>query len=163
MTPSREELIVALEQTPPALVGLTSWLSEQALDFRPGHDAWSIREILAHLVDDEMYVMRTRLERFVAEEQPLLAPHDEKQWYANRNTSRDQIAELLGDFALQRAASVGIMKMLRESDWQRRGEQPEYGIFSAEEWLTKWVAHDQTHLRQIEDNVQEYQNQYPVG
>jgi hypothetical protein len=161
MTSPRIEQIAALEQTPPTLVSLTSSLSERALDFRPVADAWSIREILAHLVDDEMYVMRTRLERIIAEEQPLLAPHDEKQWYASRNTSRDPIAELLDDFALQRAASLGIIKMLRESDWQRRGEQPEYGVFSAQEWLTHWVAHDQTHLRQIESTLQEYRDQYP--
>jgi len=161
MTSSRTQLVAALEQTTPALVGLTSSLSEQALDFRPVSDAWSIREILAHLVDDEMYVMRTRLERIIAEEKPLLAPHDEKQWYASRNTSRDQIAELLDDFALQRAASLGIIKMLRESDWQRCGQQPEYGIFSAQEWLTNWVAHDQTHLQQIESNLLGYRVQHP--
>ncbi|MDQ2907342.1 MAG: DinB family protein [Chloroflexota bacterium] len=157
MTPSRAQLIATLQQTHPTLLRLTSTLSDRALDFRPATGDWSIREILAHLVDDEMYVMRTRLERMVKEDHPSLAPHDEKRWYASRNTTRDHVTELLSDFDLQRAASLGIITMLRESDWAREGYQPEYGVFTAEEWLTQWVAHDSTHLRQIESIVEAYQ------
>jgi hypothetical protein len=159
MIPSRAQLIVTLQQTHPTLLRLTSSLSDRVLDFRPATSDWSIREILAHLVDDEMYVMRTRLERIIKEDHPSLAPHDEKVWYASRNTTRDRISELLSDFAQQRAASLGIITMLRESDWAREGHQPEYGHFSAEEWLARWVAHDTTHLRQIESTLEAYQAQ----
>ena len=156
MTTSRVELISALEQTHTNLMRMTSSLPDFALDFRATPGEWSSREILAHLVDDEMYVMRTRLERILKEDRPSLAPHDEKHWYANRNTTRDALDELLSDFAVQRAASLGIIKMLREEDWVRQGYQPEYGLFSAQEWLTRWVAHDTTHLRQIQSNLKTY-------
>ncbi len=159
MAPSRAQLIATLQQTHPTLLRLASSLSDRALDFRPATSDWSIREILAHLVDDEMYVMRTRLERMIKEDRPSLAPHDEKGWHANRNTTRDRVSELLSDFDLQRAASLGIITMLRESDWAREGHQPEYGFFTAEEWLTHWVAHDTTHLRQIESTLEAYQTQ----
>ncbi len=138
---------------------MTSSLSDRALDFRTASSDWSIREILAHLVDDEMYVMWTRLERMIREDRPFLAPHDEKGWYASRNTTRDHVTELLSDFGLQRAASLGIITMLRESDWAREGHQPEYGFFTVEQWLTHWVAHDTTHLRQIESTLEAYQTQ----
>lgn len=157
MSSSRNELVAVLEQTYPALVKLTASLPSAALDFRLEPSEWTIREILAHLVDDEMYVMRTRLERIIKEERPDLAPHDEKKWYANRNTTRDEPDELLADLQLQRAASLGLMKMLRESDWARQGFQPEYGLFSAEEWLGRWAEHDMVHLRQIEGNLAAYQ------
>jgi uncharacterized damage-inducible protein DinB len=157
MTPSRAQLIATLEQTHPTLLRLTSSLSDLALDSRPAASDWSIREILAHLVDDEMYVMRTRLERIIEEDRPSLAPHDEKRWYASRNTSRDNVTELLRDFGQQRVASLGIITMLRESDWAREGYQPEYGFFTAEVWLTHWVAHDTAHIRQIEGNLEAYQ------
>ena len=159
MAHSRAQLIATLQQTPPTLRRLTSTLADRALDLRVAPDEWSIREILAHLVDDEIYVMRIRLERIVKEDRPSLAPHDEKAWYASRNTTRDQLADLLGDFDLQRAASLGVIAMLRESDWARTGRQPEYGDFTAEEWLTHWVTHDTTHLRQIESILEVYQTQ----
>lgn len=153
----RSQYIRHLQHTHSALVELTAGSSDPLLDFRPAPDAWSTREILAHLVDDEMYVMRTRLERMMKEERPELAPHDEARWYTGRNTSRDAIGELLFDFALQRAASLGIIMMLRDTDWQRTGYQPEYGVFTAEEWLTHWVEHDGVHLRQIAANRAAYE------
>ncbi len=156
MAITRAELIAALEQTGPALQRLTTGLPDDALDFHPGPGEWSIREILAHLVDDEMYVMRLRMERIIKEDHPHLAPHDEQRWYASRNTTRDQLSELLADFSLQRAASLGIIKMLREEDWARQGTQPEYGTFTAEGWLGSWVEHDTVHLRQIESNLEIY-------
>jgi hypothetical protein len=156
MTDTRDQLIKTLEQTEPTLLQLTSALADGALDFRAAPDDWSIREILAHLVDDEMYVMRTRLERIVKEDEPHLAPHDEKRWYANRNTTRDALDELLADFRLQRAASLGMIRMLRDSDWARTGHQPEYGTFTGEDWLGHWVAHDTTHIRQIESTLERY-------
>lgn len=157
MASTRAELIAALEYTEPELARLTAGLPDEALDFHTGPGEWSIREILAHLVDDEMYVMRLRLERIVKEDHPHLTPHDEQKWYASRNTTRDQLPELLADFGLQRAASLGIIKMLRESDWARQGNQPEYGIFTGEEWLGHWVEHDTVHLRQIESTLRAYQ------
>ena len=159
MASTRTQSIATIQQTPATLVQLTSPLADDALDFRPGPQEWSVREILAHLVDDEMYVMRLRLERIVKEDNPHLAPHDEQKWYANRNTTRDQLAELLLDFTVQRAASLGIIGMLRESDWAREGFQPEYGTFTAEGWLERWAEHDTTHLRQIEATLAAYQEQ----
>src|SRR6185437_6296286 len=149
MATTRAELITALEQTASELARFTAGSGNDALDFRAGPDEWTVREILAHLVDDEMYVMRLRLERIIKEDNPHLTPHDEQAWYASRNTTRDQLEDLLADFALQRAASLGIMKMLREEDWARQGYQPEYGAFTAEGWLSIWVEHDAVHLRQI--------------
>jgi hypothetical protein len=159
VTRARDHLISTLEQTYPTLVRLTATLGESALDFRPSPDAWSAREILAHLVDDEMYVMRTRVERVIKEDHPHLAPHDEKKWYPSRNTTRDSLSELLADFELQRRASLGMMHMLRDSDWAREGYQPEYGHLSAEGWLARWVDHDTVHLRQIEANLAAYAKQ----
>jgi hypothetical protein len=153
MQQSRAHLINELSQTTSALITLTNSLTDDILDCHPTPTDWNIREILAHFVDDEMYVMRTRMERMIKEERPDLAPHNEKKWYADRNKSRDRLSELLQDFQTQRAASLAMINMLRDKDWQREGFQPEYGHFTAEQWLVRWVEHDQVHLRQIESNV----------
>lgn len=150
MNETRQTSLKELENTYPLLQQLTQNLSPAQLDFRTDPDGWTIREILAHLVDDEMYVMRTRMERIIKEDEPHLAPHDEKKWFAHRNKTRDALDDLLADFQLQRAASLGMLHMLRDSDWQRTGYQPEYGRFTAEEWLSHWVEHDTVHIQQIE-------------
>ena len=150
MTSDRATRIVAMRQTHHTLTQLTSGVADAALDYRGDPEDWSVREILAHLVDDEAYVMRMRLERMLKEKRPDLAPYDQEAWYASRNTSRDALAQLLADFATQRAASLNILEMLRESDWAREGFQPEYGTLTVESWLDHWASHDATHLQQIE-------------
>jgi hypothetical protein len=57
------------------------------------------------------------------------------------------------------AASLGIVTMLRDSDWAREGYQPEDGAFTAEKWLENWVAHDTTHINQIERTLNVYADQ----
>ena len=156
---TRDDSLAVLAATESALRRLTGNLDDGALDFRPTPDAWTIREVLAHLVDDEAFIMRQRLARIVKEERPQLAPHDEKHWYAHRNTARDGRDELLADFQAQRAASLGVARLLRPADWQRVGFQPEYGEFTAEGWLERWADHDTVHLNQIEETLQSYQQQ----
>jgi hypothetical protein len=153
---SRRETIEKLEQTHAILTDLTVGLNNTVLDYLPAPDEWSIRDILAHYVDDEKFVMRTRLERIMKEENPTLPSHNEKQWYSNRNKSRDQLVELLADFAIQRAASLNIIYALSESDWLRTANHPEYGQFTAEAWLEIWLQHDLVHIEQIKTHLSHY-------
>lgn len=155
----RAQFLATLEQTPSVLERLTAHLTDAELDFHPSAEAWSTREILAHLVDDEAFIMRTRLERMVKEDHPSLASHDEKHWYEHRNTARDQISVLLHDFMVQRAASLNIFKMLREDDWARTAYHPEYEGLTAESWLDHWAKHDLVHIQQIEENLKSYRAQ----
>lgn len=111
---------------------------------------WSVRTIVAHLRDDEFMVMRLRLIRMVVEEQPTLAPFDEKAWAAKRWTGRDARQELLDDFSLQRETSMSILRRLQAEDWQRNGLQPELGTFDVRWWIQHWLEHDATHIAQIE-------------
>jgi hypothetical protein len=70
--------------------------------------------------------------------------------------SLSEVAELFSDFALLRATSLAMLHMLRESDWAWQGQQPEYGVFTAEEWLGHWVEHDIIHIKQINRTVEVY-------
>lgn len=153
MPTDRAALLQQITATSEYLKQLTGNLDDATLDFHPEPEAWNTREVLAHLVDDEMFIMRTRLERMIKEDHPTLAPHDEKHWYATRNTRRDQRDELLADFEQQRVASLGILTLLRESDWQRTAFHPEYGTFTVEGWLAIWAEHDRNHVEQIAQNI----------
>ncbi|QBD76446.1 DinB family protein [Ktedonosporobacter rubrisoli] len=152
-TNKRSQLLATFAQTPTTLTRLTASLEDKILDSRSAPDEWSIREILAHLVDDEMFVMRTRLERMIKEDSPHLVSNDEKRWYSQRNTARDGINELLQDFAIQRTASQNILTFLREEEWSREAYHPEIGQITVEALLTYWVEHDLVHIQQIEHNL----------
>jgi hypothetical protein len=150
MTMTHTQLLATLEQTVPILQRLTVDLGEEALNFRTGKDEWSIREILAHLVENERFIMIARVARMVKEEHPTLVPHDEKRWHSQRNTSRDTLNELLHDLAVQRAASLNTLAFLSEHDWSRTAYHPESGELTVQTWVEHWAEHDLAHIQQIE-------------
>ncbi len=143
------DLLDRLVATPRTLAHLVAEVSDARLDASAPRE-WPVRTILAHLRDDEYLVMRTRLERMLAERHPVFPDFDEKAWAAARNRSRDRKQQLLGDFALQRQASLNILEALEPADWVRTGRHEVYGEFSVASWVEHWAQHDAAHVAQVE-------------
>ena len=143
-------LIADVAATPSNLADLVRDTTDQRLD-NAATGEWPARTVLAHLRDDEFMVNRLRLERMLVEDEPDLAPFDEKAWAESRYKGRDARDELIDDFRTQREASIAILKRCQPNDWLRIGHQPEYGSFDIHWWLQHWLEHDQTHLAQVRD------------
>jgi hypothetical protein len=144
-----DDLIKQLAATPSTLAHLVVEASDEQLDYAAAGE-WSARTVLAHLRDDEILVMRMRCERMLSEDGPVFPDFDEKAWAASRNRSRDAKETLLGDFALQRQASLNILANLRAGDDVRPGRHAEYGGFTVRSWVEHWVEHDRAHVEQVE-------------
>jgi hypothetical protein len=65
-----------LEATPAILRALMSEISDQDARWKPALDRFSIAEVLAHLSHSEGHCYRARVDRFLAEEVPVLEPDD---------------------------------------------------------------------------------------
>jgi hypothetical protein len=148
-----DELIAQLAATPAALAHLVAEADEQTLDAAaPGE--WSARTILAHFRDDEFLCMRAALTRMLAEDRPALHFMDGAEWEPARNRTRDRKEWLLADFALQRQASLGILRLLRPEDYRRTGTL-DGSEMTVERLLGAWVKHDREHIAQLERAVGE--------
>jgi hypothetical protein len=144
-----EELLKELAATPRTLAHLVVEASDELLDAAPAGE-WSARTVLAHLRDDEYLVLRMRCERMLSEDGPVFPDFDEKAWAESRSRARDRKEELLGDFALQRQASLNMLANLRPGDGLRPGRHAEYGEFTVGSWVQHWAEHDRAHVAQIE-------------
>lgn len=144
-----DELIARLAATPRTLAHLVAEAPEERLDmaFAGG---WSARTILAHLRDEEYLGMRVALERMLAEDNPVLRFPAADAWEPARNRDRDRKEWLLGDFALQRQASIAILRSLRPGDWERRGQAPAGREFAVSGLVRYWAAHDAEHIAGLE-------------
>jgi hypothetical protein len=143
-----DALLDRLAATPRTLAHLVAELSDASLDGAPA-GAWSIRTVLAHLRDDEYLCMRPALERALAEDEPAVSFMDGADWEPARNRTRDRKEWLLADFALQRQATVAILRMLRAGDWDRTATRSGRR-FTVRELVTAWAAHDDEHVQQLE-------------
>jgi hypothetical protein len=138
-----------LAATPKQIAQLVAEATDERLDSSPAGE-WSARTILAHFRDVEMFANTLRVLRMVAEESPALADFDETAWAQNRNRSRDRKEQLLGDFALQRQALLGILAGLYPQQWERAGTHPSRGRFTVRTWADAIMAHDVAHFAQLE-------------
>jgi len=143
-----DELFAQLAATPSALAHVVAEMDDRQLDAAaPGE--WSARTILAHFRDDEFLCMRAALTRMLAEERPALHFIDGADWEPGRIRTRDRKEWLLADFALQRQASLGILRLLRPEDLQRTATRDGQEL-TIERLIAAWVRHDREHLAQLE-------------
>ena len=143
-----DELIEQLAATPKTLAHLVAEASDELLDASTGAE-WSARTTLAHLRDDEFLCLRAALTRILAEDVPAVHFIDGADWEPTRNRTRERKEWLLADFALQRQASLGILRMLRPEDLARRGTR-DGREFTIEQLVGVWVRHDREHIAQLE-------------
>ena len=146
------ELLNKLRDTPTQAARLVAEASEASLDRKTG-DGWSARVILAHLRDIEYLEMRMLLERILGEDVPELHFLDAEQWQVTRNKTRDDKKQLLGDFALQRQATMNILDALRAKDWTRKGTMAgdDGSTITVRELVEGWLDHDEGHIAQMEE------------
>jgi hypothetical protein len=142
------DLIDSLATTPKALAHLVAEASDARLDASTDAE-WSARTLLAHFRDDEYLCMRVALERMLAEELPAVHFIEGDDWEPSRNRTRDRKEVLLADFALQRQASISILRGLREEDWARTGIRGELK-FTVRQLVEGWIGHDREHVAQVE-------------
>jgi hypothetical protein len=143
-----DDLIEQLAATPSALAHLVAEADDAALDAAaPGQ--WSARTILAHFRDDEYLCTRVALERMLAEDQPELRFIDGADWEPRRNRERDRKEWLLADFALQRQASLGVLRLVSASQAQRTGRRDGRDL-TIDQLLGVWTRHDREHLTELE-------------
>lgn len=138
-----------LALTPKTAAHLVAEAPDTALD-ASADDGWSARLALAFLRDAESFIHRVRLERILAEETPRLAAFADDRWAAARHTHRDRKEELLADFALQRQATLGLLRALQPDQFRRSGRLPTGEPLTVADLVDHLVAHDALQVQRME-------------
>lgn len=114
---------------------------------------WSPRQVIHHLADSEAQSY-ARLRRLIAEpEGSLIQGYDEAAWANNEILGytelpvENSIAVLLA----VRAASLDIVKRLKDSDLSRAGVHSESGEYTIAKWLKVYSNHPRDHGNQIKE------------
>ena len=131
-------------------------LSEVELSQTYAAGKWSIRFILHHLADAET-VLNDRIRRTISEPRSVLWAFDQDAW-ARRLGYEQMPLEL--SRGLYEATRAGIIHLAREH-YARNGHlefvHSETGVRTLKDEFDKVVAHNETHLAQIETALAEYQ------
>lgn len=142
-------LITSMSSFADELPAVVRHVTESDAKFKPPSGAWSILEIVCHLVDEEVEDFRTRLRLTLdnpATPWPEIDPPGAA--IARRYNERNLHAEVQR-FVNERHESVAWLRSLSQPKWANAYVHPKWGPISAGMLMTSWAAHDLLHLRQI--------------
>lgn len=117
--------------------------------FKPDLQAWSMIQVLSHLVDEEQYDFRARLFSVIEDPKKQIPSFDPIKTLATKNFVDEEYNELLDQFMDERIKSVAMLRLVEKDKWDNAFDHPKVGPLSARFFLANWVAHDYIHIQQI--------------
>jgi len=149
-----QRLIDSLEQFAAVMPALIVGLTESDLLYRPtdekGDPTWSITEIVAHVVETEIYDMRPRFEStLLRDPDEEWEPIDPEGWAVARDYQSREVHGELERFVSLRRENVEWLRSLDQPNLLREHHHPKFPSIRAGHLLAAWTAHDALHARQI--------------
>ena len=143
-----EPLFVELAGSAELIRALAAGLSTGEARSRPSADAWSVLEVICHLVDEEREEFRRRLDIILHRPGDAWPPIDPVGWITARRYNERDMPDMLERFLSERRQSLGWLRSLTSPHWE--AEYPtRFGVMKAGDMLSSWVAHDHLHTRQL--------------
>jgi uncharacterized damage-inducible protein DinB len=143
---ARDELIDRYAAGAEVLNYAVSGLSRELETARPGPGAWSIAELVAHLVDSDL-VDSDRMKRVTAENEPNLPAYDESLWISRLRSNEMPVSEAVKLFGANRRWMSRMLRGCVDADFGRAGHHSERGRMTLVELVTGSTNHLDHHLR----------------
>lgn len=141
--------LVLQAKAPDVLAALVEGLSAEQLDQRPVPGKWSIREIVAHLADDEL-VGAYRIRLILSVPGTAIQAFDQDVWARTGRYGTLDISDSLALYRTLRFANLKLLQSLTAQEWDLSGVHAERGIESLRDIARYFAGHDINHFRQIE-------------
>jgi len=137
-----------LAQGAETIQGLVAGVSAAEARVRPSPEAWSILEVVGHLLDEEREDFRPRLDLVLHRPQETWTPIDPAGWVTARGYNERELGATLSAFLAERERSLAWIAGLTAPDWNRE-YQASFGPITAGDLAASWAAHDLLHTRQL--------------
>jgi len=144
-----DDPVEAMAEAPDRLRRLVRGLTDRQLSTKPAPGKWSIKEIIAHLADGEV-ILGSRYRFIAAHDRPAIQGYDQDAFAAKLGPLNAKAADLIDDFAMVRAANLGLLERLPDEAWERVGLHSERGEESILKLVYMYAGHDRHHIAQVE-------------
>ena len=140
--------LVLQAKAPDLLEELIDGLSAEDLGQRPASGKWNIREIVAHLADDEL-VGAYRIRLILSAPGTTIQAFDQDVWARTGRYSTSDISDSMLLYRTLRFANLKLLQSLTAEEWDRFGVHAERGVESLRDIAMYFAGHDINHFRQI--------------
>ena len=137
-----------LAQGAETIQALVLGVSAAEVRARPAPDAWSVVEVVGHLLDEEREDFRPRLDVVLHRPHETWPPIDPAGWVTARGYNDRDLGPTLSEFLAERERSLTWLAGLGAPDWSRE-YRASFGSITAGDLAASWAAHDLLHARQL--------------
>ncbi|USB33164.1 DinB family protein [Paenibacillus sp. YPG26] len=125
------------------------------LTWKPDAKAWSIQEIVGHLIDSNI-INSYRIRKIISEPVTQIVTFQHESWVSNQQFGDTDISEMLNAYEAITRYNGLLLSKLSEEEWEKYGLKQEEPITVAH-IIDKFICnHVDKHLGQIERNKSEY-------
>ncbi|HEY3128919.1 MAG TPA: DinB family protein [Acidobacteriota bacterium] len=144
-----QDPIVVQEKTARKLRKAVEDLSPSQLGWNPAAGKWSIRQIIAHLVDTEI-VYGYRLRKTLCDPGVAIEPFDQDVWAQKSRYENHSVQDDLNYLEALKAANLDFYRRLSPAEWKIHWMHAERGKESIEHTCKMIAGHDLNHMAQVE-------------
>src|SRR5262249_20880420 len=146
---SMPELRDVLAVTPDRIVEIAAGLDARTLRERPRPGEWSMKEVLAHLMELETRLFLPRFRLMATQEQPRFEGFDPIAWARERDRRKGRFEDDLASFRRARADTLAYLVTLPPGATERPGISGHFGPMTLGQYATHTADHDLEHLAQM--------------
>jgi hypothetical protein len=142
-----------LAATPSVLRALISSHDEAAL-VHPEDEGWSVRHVIAHILDVETVIYDDRITRILREERPFIRSIDPLARMDGSGLLEMLTGALVDEIELSRPPAVQSLTQLGVEQLGRVGDHDEASPITVSDLIHQWAYHDLMHLKQAASILQ---------
>jgi uncharacterized damage-inducible protein DinB len=143
------ELRDALAATPDRVAALAAGLDAKTLRERPEPGEWSMKEVLAHLMELESRLFLPRFRLMATQDRPRFEAFDPIAWAHERDRREGRFEDDLAAFRRARAETLAYLVTLPAGAAERPGLSGHFGPLTLAQYVTHAADHDLEHLAQM--------------
>ena len=131
------------------IAAMTSDLSEVEASITYIDGAWTFKQVMGHLYDEEQYDFRTRVFQTMSAPESLLPAIDPEGWLTKHNYSGQLFSVWRDGFLTERRNSIASLEAFTKTNWEQTVDAEHLVGLTAADILWSWVTHDVLHIRQL--------------
>ncbi len=151
MTPEHQELINRIRASARAVQQAVETMPVDQQTKRPREGEWSVQEVLTHTLNAELLAFGLRIQRILAENDPVFPDYDETVYRETHPAPMLPVGGLVQMISEEHSLLARLLSNLSEASWQRQGRHVERGPMSIEFLARRMCEHAEQHARQISD------------
>ncbi|MCW5966725.1 MAG: DinB family protein [Bryobacterales bacterium] len=156
------ELLERFRRGPELLAALLTGAAGREFDFAPAPGKWSIRQIMAHLVDSEM-MGASRFRQAIAEDNPSFPAWDQDAWAERLDYARRKPSECMETFRRVRRETYELLEPMQPDIYARTCVHPRRGPLKLGGLLQLYTEHAEKHAKQIQALREAYRQAKNAG